>query len=147
MSRRTRRHSAEATAVDRQVAVGSLTLSSPVMTASGTAGYGSELSSYVDLSQIGAVVTKSIAPYEWAGNPAPRLHTVQAGMINAVGLQGPGVEYWLQNELPKLLSTGASVVCSELVEMTMFTPRCAASIIASFRWLSDCVGKKYAFWM
>ena len=112
MSRRTRRHSAEATAVDRQVTVGSLTLSSPVMTASGTAGYGSELSSYVDLSQIGAVVTKSIAPYEWAGNPAPRLHTVQAGMINAVGLQGPGVEYWLQNELPKLLSTGASVVCS-----------------------------------
>ena len=111
MSRRTRRHSAEATAVDRQVTVGSLTLSSPVMTASGTAGYGNELSSYVDLSQVGAVVTKSIAPYEWAGNPAPRLHTVQAGMINAVGLQGPGVEYWLQNELPKLMSTGATVVC------------------------------------
>jgi len=112
VSRRTRRHSAEASAVDRQVTVGSLTLSSPVMTASGTAGYGSELSSYVDLSQVGAVVTKSIAPYEWAGNPAPRLHTVQAGMINAVGLQGPGVEYWFQNELPKLLATGASVVCS-----------------------------------
>ena len=112
MSRRSRRHDAEATAVDRRVTVGSLTLSSPLMTASGTAGYGSELASYLDLSQIGAVVTKSIAPYEWAGNPAPRVHTVQAGMINAVGLQGPGVEYWLGHELPKLISTGASVVCS-----------------------------------
>lgn len=112
MSRRSRRHDAEATAVDRRVTVGSLTLSSPLMTASGTAGYGSELASYLDLSQIGAVVTKSIAPYEWAGNPAPRVHTVQAGMINAVGLQGPGVEYWLSHELPKLISTGASVVCS-----------------------------------
>ena len=112
MSRRSRRQVAEATAVDRSVAVGSLTLSSPLMTASGTAGYGSELAPYLDLSQIGAVVTKSIAPYEWAGNPAPRVHTVQAGMINAVGLQGPGVEYWLAHELPKLISTGASVVCS-----------------------------------
>ncbi|MGA1437016.1 MAG: dihydroorotate dehydrogenase, partial [Ilumatobacteraceae bacterium] len=82
------------------------------MTASGTAGYGSELAPYLDLSQIGAVVTKSIAPYEWAGNPAPRVHTVQAGMINAVGLQGPGVEYWLTHELPKLIDVGASVVCS-----------------------------------
>jgi dihydroorotate dehydrogenase (NAD+) catalytic subunit len=112
VSRGSRRQVAEASAVDRSVAVGSLTLSSPVMTASGTAGYGSELASYVDLSQIGAVVTKSIAPYEWAGNPAPRVHTVQAGMINAVGLQGPGVEYWLTHELPKLIATGASVVCS-----------------------------------
>lgn len=112
MIRRLRRQVAGASAVDSSVAVGSLTLKSPLMTASGTAGYGSELAPYLDLSQIGAVVTKSIAPYEWAGNPAPRVHTVQAGMINAVGLQGPGVEYWLAHELPKLISTGASVVCS-----------------------------------
>lgn len=112
MIRRLRRQVAGASAVDSSVAVGSLTLKSPLMTASGTAGYGNELAPYLDLSQIGAVVTKSIAPYEWAGNPAPRVHTVQAGMINAVGLQGPGVEYWLAHELPKLISTGASVVCS-----------------------------------
>ena len=112
MSRRSRHQVAEAAAIDRRVNIGSITLSSPLMTASGTAGYGSELAPYLDLSQIGAVVTKSIAPYEWAGNPAPRVHTVQAGMINAVGLQGPGVEYWLTHELPKLIDVGASVVCS-----------------------------------
>ena len=112
MSRRSRHQAADVAVIDRRVNVGSITLSSPLMTASGTAGYGSELAPYFDLSQIGAVVTKSIAPYEWAGNPAPRVHTVQAGMINAVGLQGPGVEHWLVHELPKLVDAGASVVCS-----------------------------------
>ena len=112
MSRRSRHQAADVAVIDRRVNVGSITLSSPLMTASGTAGYGSELAPYFDLSQIGAVVTKSIAPYEWAGNPAPRVHTVQAGMINAVGLQGPGVEHWLVYELPKLIDAGASVVCS-----------------------------------
>lgn len=112
MSRRSRHQVADVAAIDRRVNIGSISLSSPLMTASGTAGYGSELAPYLDLSQIGAVVTKSIAPYEWAGNPAPRVHTVQAGMINAVGLQGPGVEYWLTHELPKLIDVGASVVCS-----------------------------------
>jgi len=112
VSRRSRHQAADVAVIDRRVNVGSITLSSPLMTASGTAGYGSELAPYFDLSQIGAVVTKSIAPYEWAGNPAPRVHTVQAGMINAVGLQGPGVEHWLVHELPKLVDAGASVVCS-----------------------------------
>jgi dihydroorotate dehydrogenase (NAD+) catalytic subunit len=112
VSRRSRHQAADVAVIDRRVNVGSITLSSPLMTASGTAGYGSELAPYFDLSQIGAVVTKSIAPYEWAGNPAPRVHTVQAGMINAVGLQGPGVEHWLVHELPKLIDAGASVVCS-----------------------------------
>jgi len=112
VSRRSRHQVADVAAIDRRVNIGSITLSSPLMTASGTAGYGSELAPYLDLSQIGAVVAKSIAPYEWAGNPAPRVHTVQAGMINAVGLQGPGVEYWLTHELPKLIDVGASVVCS-----------------------------------
>jgi dihydroorotate dehydrogenase (NAD+) catalytic subunit len=82
------------------------------MTASGTAGYGNEFAPFFDLSTIGAVVTKSIAAFEWAGNPAPRVHPTAMGMINAVGLQGPGVEYWLVHELPALLDTGATVVCS-----------------------------------
>lgn len=92
--------------------IGSVTLPGPVMTASGTAGYGSELSPFMDLSLLGAVVTKSLAPYEWAGNPPPRIHPTPQGMMNAVGLQGPGVEYWSKHVLPDLLATGASVVCS-----------------------------------
>jgi dihydroorotate dehydrogenase (NAD+) catalytic subunit len=98
--------------VDTRVTVGSVELRSPVMTASGTAGYGSEFADYFDLASIGAVVTKSIAAYEWQGNPAPRVHATPLGMINAVGLQGPGIPHWLSHELPPLLRTGATVVCS-----------------------------------
>jgi dihydroorotate dehydrogenase (NAD+) catalytic subunit len=82
------------------------------MTASGTAGYGTELAGAFDLSTLGAVVVKSLAAYEWAGNPAPRLHPTTAGLLNAVGLQGPGVSYWLERVLPGLLDTGATVVAS-----------------------------------
>ncbi|MFK7920250.1 MAG: dihydroorotate dehydrogenase [Ilumatobacter sp.] len=92
--------------------IGSVTLPGPVMTASGTAGYGAEFAPFMDLSELGAVVTKSLAPYEWAGNPAPRVHPTAQGMMNAVGLQGPGIEYWLAKVLPDLLATGATVICS-----------------------------------
>ena len=98
--------------IDVGVRVGSIDLGAPVMTASGTAGYGSELAGYLDLSALGAVVTKSLAPYEWPGNPAPRLHPTPQGMMNAVGLQGPGVRYWLDNVVDDLVATGATVVAS-----------------------------------
>ena len=98
--------------VDTRVTVGSVELCHPVMTASGTAGYGNEFAPFFDLASIGAVVTKSIAPFEWAGNPAPRVNPTPQGMINAVGLQGPGIGHWLAHELPALAATGATVVCS-----------------------------------
>ncbi len=94
------------------VTIGSVSLPSPVMTASGTAGHGAELAPYMSLADLGAVVVKSLAAYEWAGNPAPRVHTAGQGMINAVGLQGPGVEAWLEHDLPALATTGARVVAS-----------------------------------
>jgi dihydroorotate dehydrogenase (NAD+) catalytic subunit len=95
-----------------ETVIGSVRLPGPVMTASGTAGYGSELAPFNELSALGAVVTKSLAPYAWDGNPAPRVHPTPQGMINAVGLQGPGIEYWLAEVLPGLLDTGATVVAS-----------------------------------
>ena len=98
--------------VDLSVSIGSVELESPVMAASGTAGYGDEFAPFFDLSTIGAIVTKSIAAFEWAGNPAPRVHPTPQGMINAVGLQGPGIDAWLTDHLPALLDTGATVVCS-----------------------------------
>ena len=82
------------------------------MTASGTAGHGAELARYVDLSTLGAVVVKSVSAEPWAGNPAPRVTEVDAGMLNSVGLQNPGVKAWLEDELPALLATGARVVAS-----------------------------------
>ncbi len=94
------------------VTVGSVELRNPVMTASGTGGHGAELARYVDLAGLGAVVTKSVAADPWPGNAAPRVHEATAGMLNAVGLQGPGVAAWLADELPPLLATGATVVAS-----------------------------------
>jgi dihydroorotate dehydrogenase (NAD+) catalytic subunit len=98
--------------VDLAVSVGSVELPNPVMTASGTAGHGAELSAFFDLSELGAVVVKSLSPWPWDGNPAPRVHQTVAGMINSVGLQNPGVAHWLQHDLPELSATGARVVAS-----------------------------------
>ncbi|WP_419839592.1 dihydroorotate dehydrogenase [Candidatus Poriferisodalis sp.] len=94
------------------VRIGSVELPSPVMTASGTAGYGTEIGAYVDLASLGAVVTKSLSPFDWAGNRAPRVVGTPAGMLNAVGLQNPGAQAWLEHELPRLQRTGARVVAS-----------------------------------
>lgn len=98
--------------IDTRVQVGSVHLPNPLVLASGTAGYGAELGAYLDLGAVGAVVTKSLAHFAWAGNPAPRIHPAGVGMLNAVGLQGSGVAHWLTDELPPLLDTGARVVAS-----------------------------------
>ena len=92
--------------------VGTIEFRNPVLTASGTSGHGAELAPYLDLAGLGAVVTKSVSADPWPGNPAPRVHEATAGMLNAVGLQGPGVAAWLADDLPALLATGATVVAS-----------------------------------
>jgi len=97
---------------DLSTRIGSVALPNPVMTASGTAGHGAELAPYLDLSCLGAVVVKSVSSFAWPGNPALRVHETTGGMINSVGLQGPGVEAWLAHDLPPLAATGARVVAS-----------------------------------
>ena len=97
---------------DLRTRVGSVELANPVMPASGTAGYGTELSAYVPLDSLGAMVTKSLAHFAWDGNPALRTHATTAGMINSVGLQGPGIEAWKREQLPALVATGARIVVS-----------------------------------
>jgi dihydroorotate dehydrogenase (NAD+) catalytic subunit len=89
-----------------------VTLPNPILTASGTSGHGAELAPYVDLGSLGAVVVKSLSAEPWAGNPALRVHETTGGMINSVGLQGPGVAAWLERDLPPLLDAGARVVAS-----------------------------------
>ena len=116
--------------VDPRVRVGSIELLNPVMTASGTAGYADELAPFFDLATIGAIVVKSLAAFEWAGNPAPRLHPTPQGMLNSVGLQGPGIPHWLANELPRLLDRGATVVAS-IWGRTVDEYRRAAELLAA----------------
>jgi dihydroorotate dehydrogenase (NAD+) catalytic subunit len=92
--------------------VGSVSLPNPIMTASGTSGHGIELADYGDLSALGAVVVKSLSVRPWPGNPAPRVHEVGSGMLNSVGLQGPGLAAWFERDLPALTAANARVVVS-----------------------------------
>ncbi len=92
--------------------IGSVQLQNPVMTASGTAGYSSELSSYFNPAQLGAFVTKSLSWFAHLGNQAPRVAPARGAMLNSVGLQGPGLQYWMEKELPKLIKTKSKIVVS-----------------------------------
>jgi dihydroorotate dehydrogenase (NAD+) catalytic subunit len=87
-------------------------LPSPVLTAAGCAGTGRELAQFIDVAKVGAVVTKSIMIEPRAGQPTPRTAETPSGMLNAVGLQGPGIDAFLQRDLPWLLSRGARAVVS-----------------------------------
>ncbi len=98
--------------VDLAVRVGSVALPNPIMTASGTGGHSDELGAYFPLTALGAIVVKSLAPEVWPGNPSPRVHQSGDSMINSVGLQGPGVAAWMEEDLPRLAAAGARVVAS-----------------------------------
>lgn len=99
-------------AIDLSVDLGRFQLKNPVMTASGTFGYGYEYHQIYDIAQLGAVVVKGIAPFASCGNPTPRVAETASGMLNAIGLQGPGVDQFIHGEhyLPFLRTTGAAVI-------------------------------------
>lgn len=94
-------------------------LKNPVMTASGTFGSGREYSEFVDLNRLGAVVVKGVADKPWKGNPAPRIAEVYGGMLNSVGLQNPGVDYFIENDIPFLRQFDTKIivnVCGHAIE-------------------------------
>lgn len=94
-------------------------LKNPVMTASGTFGSGREYSEFVDLNRLGAVVVKGVADKPWLGNPAPRIAEVYGGMLNSVGLQNPGVDYFIENDIPFLRQFDTKIivnVCGHSIE-------------------------------
>jgi len=97
---------------DLTTKLGPLTLKNPVMTASGTFGYGFEYHKFYNIATLGAVVVKGIAPFPSHGNPTPRVAETASGMLNAIGLQGPGVDKFLHGKeyLPFLRTTGATVI-------------------------------------
>jgi dihydroorotate dehydrogenase (NAD+) catalytic subunit len=92
--------------------VGSVRLPTPVLTASGCAAAGRELAAFVDLADIGGVVTKSIMSRPRAGRPTPRMVETPSGMLNSIGLQGPGIDSFLTHDLPWLLGTGTRAIVS-----------------------------------
>lgn len=85
-------------------------LKNPVMTASGTFGSGEEFSEFVDLNKLGAVVTKGVASVPWEGNPTPRIAETYGGMLNAVGLQNPGIDVFVQRDIPFLKKYDTKII-------------------------------------
>ena len=88
--------------VDLSIEIAGMELKNPVMVASGTFGYGREYAEFFDLSRLGAVMVKGVSSEPWTGNPVPRIVETPSGMLNAIGLQNPGVDYFLEVDLPWL---------------------------------------------
>lgn len=105
--------------MNTSVTIAGVTFKNPVMTASGTFGSGMEYGDFVDLNRLGAVVTKGVANVPWPGNPTPRVAEVYGGMLNAIGLQNPGIDVFLERDIPFLKQYDTKIivnVCGKTVE-------------------------------
>ena len=105
--------------MNTKVNLAGVELKNPVMTASGTFGSGMEYSEFVDLNQLGAVVTKGVANVPWPGNPTPRIAETCGGMLNAIGLQNPGIDVFCERDLPFLQKFDTKIivnVCGKTTE-------------------------------
>ncbi len=105
--------------INMSVDLAGVTLKNPVMTASGTFGSGAEYNEFVDISKLGAVVTKGVANVPWPGNPTPRIAEVSSGMLNAIGLQNPGIDLFCKRDIPYLTERNATImvnVCGHTTE-------------------------------
>ena len=101
------------------VTLAGVELKNPVMTASGTFGSGEEYSEFVDLNKLGAVVTKGVANVPWPGNPTPRITETNSGMLNAIGLQNPGIDVFCERDIPFLKKFDTKIivnVCGKTTE-------------------------------
>ena len=96
--------------MNTKVNIAGVELKNPVMTASGTFGSGAEYGEMVDLNRLGAVVTKGVANVPWPGNPTPRIAEVYGGMLNAIGLQNPGIDVFVERDIPFLKQYDTKIV-------------------------------------
>lgn len=110
---------------DLSVSLCGVTLKNPIIAASGTYGFGRDFTRFYDISRLGAISAKGVTPKERAGNPPVRIVETPSGILNAVGLQNPGIDAFLETELPWMLEQGATVICNisgntieEFCEMT-----------------------------
>ena len=105
--------------MNMEVTIAGVTFKNPVMEASGTFGSGMEYSEFVDLNQLGAVVTKGVANVPWPGNPTPRIAETWGGMLNAIGLQNPGIDVFVKRDIPFLKQFDTKIivnVCGKTTE-------------------------------
>lgn len=105
--------------MNTKIKIAGVEFKNPVMTASGTFGSGMEYSEFVDLNKLGAVVTKGVANVPWEGNPVPRIAETYGGMLNAIGLQNPGIDVFVKRDIPFLKKYDTKIivnVCGKTVE-------------------------------
>ncbi|HWP51487.1 MAG TPA: dihydroorotate dehydrogenase [Clostridia bacterium] len=98
--------------VDLSVSLCGVTLKNPIIAASGTYGFGRDFTRFYNVSRLGGISAKGVTPFERAGNPPVRIVETPSGILNAVGLQNPGIDAFLATELPWMLSQGATVICN-----------------------------------
>ena len=98
--------------LDLKVKIGNVTLKNPVVTGSGTFGFGEEYNEFYDISSLGAIAVKGLTLNEKAGNKPPRVCETPMGMLNSVGLQNPGVKVFIDNYLPKLKDKSVTVIAN-----------------------------------
>lgn len=96
--------------ISTEVSIAGVTFKNPVTVASGTFGSGQEFSEFVDLNELGAVTTKGVAIIPWAGNPTPRVAETPSGMLNAIGLQNPGIDTFLKRDVPFLRQFNTKII-------------------------------------
>lgn len=96
--------------MNMKVNLAGVELNNPVMTASGTFGSGAEFSEFADLNKLGAVVTKGVANVPWEGNPTPRIAETSSGMLNAIGLQNPGIDLFVERDIPFLQKYDTKII-------------------------------------
>ena len=96
--------------VDLSVEIGKLKLKNPIMTASGTFGYGEEFADFIDLNRLGGIIVKGTTLHHREGNPYPRMAETPSGMLNAVGLQNKGVDYFIKHSCPRIKDRDTRVV-------------------------------------
>ncbi|MCG3118429.1 MAG: Dihydroorotate dehydrogenase B (NAD(+)), catalytic subunit [bacterium] len=118
-----------------KIKIGAVEFPTPVLVASGTFGYGQEAADLVDLSGLGAIITKSIGPQPRLGNPAPRLFETTAGLLNSIGLQNVGVQSFVKEKLPFLRTSGIPIIVNiagrsleEYIEVTRILESCAGIV-------------------
>ena len=105
--------------MDMSVKIAGVEWKNPVTVASGTFGSGEEFSEFVDLNRLGAVTTKGVANVPWPGNPTPRIAETHGGMLNAIGLQNPGIDVFVERDIPFLQKYDTKVivnVCGKTTE-------------------------------
>ena len=119
-----------------KVTIAGVELKNPVMTASGTFGSGMEYSEFTDLSKLGAVVTKGVANVPWPGNPTPRIAALDRVLLNAIGLQNPGIETFCSRDLPFLKQFDTKVVVNV----------CGHTRKNTAKWWNVFPGSRRIFW-